>query len=158
MAVALASSCGGSAEGIESSSEPRVVEDSRSPRVRSSDGPEPMECDDPGDRRDAVPSEMAQYCICGGGVAGIWQCYGPPDIGHGPVQCSNKFVNPGTGSGSCAVIVSDCADDHLYSLLCIDMNCQCLVDGDGIGELEPRSSCPEDFDELGALCSWRISD
>ena len=100
-----------------------------------------------GDRRDAEPSEQAEYCICeseGSAASTVWQCYGP-DPSNPPVR-ADTTCDGGTGTGAAddsgCLISWECTDGHTYGLVCFGQGCFCQIDG------QTRQSIPRVEDGL----------
>jgi hypothetical protein len=124
--------------------------------------PADIVCDTLGQRRDAMPNESAQYCVCEVALPTntwlIWRCYGPPPGSPNPSpKCNYEDFTPGTGNGSCWANWASCSDGQNYSLSCADRICSCLVNGHRTPvQIEPRDTCPPDQAGLNALCGWNL--
>lgn len=115
-------------------------------------------CSDAGARRDADPSESAQYCICTPmGEESVWDCYGPSPSAPKPnATCKRTTVDEGTGDGSCLVQWESCSDGQLYAVSCIDGACYCMVQGEITVYLPALQSCAQDKPSINSLCGWDL--
>lgn len=130
-------------------------------------GPPPqLTCDTLGQRRDPMPSENAQYCVCeqvtrqeGGQTTTwlAWGCYGPPPGSPAPnPSCTYQDFTPGS-SGACWIDWASCSDGQTYELQCANRFCICLVQGRRTPvQIEPRDTCPPDKASLNMLCGWNL--
>ncbi len=150
---------GGKATLAEDSTGPMPMPLDAAPRQAAS-------CDDEDERRNALPEEQADYCICtsletrndeGQEIRSLgWACYGPdpaaPATGQRPDSCEGFYFDQ--GDGGCLIIISQCSDGHSYMLSCIGGRCTCLVDNIRTAGLEPRGECQlVDFEPL---CGWDL--
>ncbi len=116
-------------------------------------------CSAVGDRRNATPSEMAQYCVCEKDLTYLlWRCYGPSPSAPSPqASCTETLVNPGS-QGSCLVDWHMCSDGKTYALSCTGgAECYCLIDSRIAVTVPPMDMCPESKPELNKLCGWQLN-
>jgi hypothetical protein len=61
---------------------------------------------------------------------------------------------------SCFAMFDECSDGLTYELQCRDSRCNCIVDGDKLGNFKPQGTpmCNVDIDELKVLCGWIPAD
>jgi hypothetical protein len=153
--VVLLSGCGGIFDGDSGSGNSNKTMD-------IGDGPpmssKPAQAEDvppcePGTRREALPEEDAEYCVCGDHKA--FQCYGPtPNEARPTGACTNTFAQQGSGDGNC--FVQHNCGSKVYALSCVNTACFCIVNNTPTVEVEPRNDCPIG-PELNGLCGWALT-
>jgi hypothetical protein len=75
------------------------------------------------------------------------------------VVCDVSLANDAgadTTDASCVAMFDQCSDGLTYELDCRHGNCDCIVDGDKLGQFkaEASSACGIDIDELKVRCGW----
>jgi hypothetical protein len=69
-------------------------------------------------------------------------------------------ADPAAG-GSCARMFDECSDGLTYELKCRGGTCDCVVDGDRLGQFtasEPMNACDIEIGRLKVLCGWNPQD
>jgi hypothetical protein len=70
-------------------------------------------------------------------------------------QRDDGGISSGRGVG-CRTTFEDCSDRLHYELECDESKCDCIVDGDKLGEFDVSadSACDVDIAQLKVLCGW----
>ena len=129
---------------------------------KGGDGATTFECSREGDRRIAVPEEMAAYCVCttvlnqDGSPVLVWDCYGPSmeQRSRESLECQAHTTLGGDGE-SC--LEQWTCDGTTYSFSCIEGSCVCIVDGETAQVPIEIDRCV-DLDEINFQCGWMLND